>query len=64
MTKMVRDEVRNLSAIKHRFVVEFIRAEECRKTLLIFMEYMEGVRNLLHSSTAISLSFYMQLMTR
>ncbi|XP_067019182.1 uncharacterized protein [Acropora muricata] len=41
-TKMVRDEVRNLSAVKHEFIVEFYRAEECRNTFLIFMEYMEG----------------------
>ncbi|KAK2554257.1 Mitogen-activated protein kinase kinase kinase 3, partial [Acropora cervicornis] len=41
-TKMVHDEVRNLSAVKHKFIVEFYRAEECRNTFLIFMEYMEG----------------------
>ncbi|XP_015753640.1 PREDICTED: serine/threonine-protein kinase PAK 6-like isoform X3 [Acropora digitifera] len=41
-TKMVHDEVRNLSTVKHKFIVEFYRPEECRNTFLIFMEYMEG----------------------
>ena len=62
-TKMVRDEVRHLSAVKHKFIVEFYRAEECCNTFLIFMEYMEGVRNLFHSPTVISLILYMHLMT-
>ena len=62
---MVHDEVRNLSTVKHKFIVEFYRPEECRNTFLIFMEYMEGVRNLMHGPTAIShiLFSYMHLMT-
>ena len=57
---MVHDEVRNLSAVKHKFIVEFYRAEECCNTFLIFMEYMEGVRNLSYSPTAIFFILYMR----
>ena len=43
--KAVSAEVRALSAVKHRYIVEFYYSEEIRHTLLLFLEYMEGVRH-------------------
>ena len=40
-------EVRALSVVKHRYIVEFYHAEEIRHTLMLFLEYMEGVRHLI-----------------
>ena len=36
-------EVKILSAVKHINIVEFFYTEENRNTLLLFLEYMEGV---------------------
>jgi len=37
--------VRILSAVKHQNIVQVFYAEETHSTLLMFLEYMEGVRN-------------------
>ena len=47
-------EVRILSTLKHRFIVKFHHTDDGHNTFLIFMECMEGVRNLLLSPKAIS----------
>lgn len=38
-------EVKILSAVKHVNIVEFFYTEESHNTLLLFLEYMEGVNN-------------------
>ena len=47
-------EVKILSALKHRFIVEFHHTDQAHDTFLIFMECMEGVRIVLQSPTAVS----------
>lgn len=39
----MRKEVEILSAVKHINIVEFFYTEESHNTLLLFLEYMEGV---------------------
>ena len=51
---MVEKEVSILSALKHRFIVEFHDTDQAHNTFLIFMECMEGVRIVLQSPTAVS----------
>ena len=40
----MKKEVNILSAVKHANIVEFFYTEESRNTLLLFLEYMEGVK--------------------
>ena len=39
-------ECRALTSIKHEHIVEFFFAESIRNTVLLFLEYMEGVRKI------------------
>ncbi|XP_068688923.1 uncharacterized protein [Montipora foliosa] len=41
-TKVMVHEVKILSAVKNKYIVEFYHAEEYRSTFLLFLEYMEG----------------------
>ena len=43
----VSKEVKILSAVKHKYIVEFLHVEESHNTLLLFLEYMEGVSSAL-----------------
>ena len=40
-------EVKILSAVKHVNIVEFFYTEESHNTLLLFLEYMEGVNKVI-----------------
>ena len=39
-------EVRALTLLKHEHIVEFFFVERIRNTVLLFLEYMEGVRKI------------------
>lgn len=39
-------EVRALTSLKHEHIVEFFFVERIRNTVLLFLEYMEGVRKI------------------
>ena len=48
-------EVKILSAVKHVNIVEFFYTEESHNTLLLFLEYMEGVNKVIFLMLKVSL---------
>lgn len=48
-------EVKILSAVKHVNIVEFFYTEESHNTLLLFLEYMEGVNKVIFVMLKVSL---------
>lgn len=51
----MKKEVKILSAVKHSNIVEFFYSEESHNTLLLFLEYMEGVNKIVFVMLKVSL---------
>lgn len=51
----MKKEVKILSAVKHSNIVEFFYSEESHNTLLLFLEYMEGVNKVIFVMLKVSL---------
>ena len=51
-------EVRALTSLKHEHIVEFFFVERIRNTVLLFLEYMEGVRKIKVNQNMLALILY------
>lgn len=54
-------EVRALTSLKHEHIVEFFFVERIHNTVLLFLEYMQGVRKIEVNQNMLALILYIKV---
>lgn len=54
-------EVKALTSLKHEHIVEFFFVERIHNTVLLFLEYMEGVRKIEVNQNMLALILYIKV---